>query len=85
MIGEQESNICPVCGGSLQENLATIPFILESDTIVVIKDVPAEICSDCHEPFTAGHATDRVTALLHQLQALHSEVSVVTYAEAVAA
>jgi len=85
MIGEQESNICPVCGGSLQENLATIPFILESDTIVVIKDVPAEICSDCHEPFTAGHATDRVTALLRQLQALRSEVSVVAYAETVAA
>ncbi len=85
MIGEQESNICPVCGGSLQENLATIPFILERDTVVVIKDVPAEICSDCHEPFTAGHATDRVTALLRQLQALRSEVSVVAYAETVAA
>lgn len=85
MIGEQESNICPVCGGTLQENLATIPFILEPDTVVVIKDVPAEICSDCHEPFTAGHATDQVTALLRQLQALHSEVSVVAYAETVAA
>ena len=85
MIGEQESNICPMCGGTLQENLATIPFILELDRVVVIKDVPAEICSDCHEPFTAGHATDRVTALLRQLKALRSEVSVVSYAETVAA
>jgi YgiT-type zinc finger domain-containing protein len=79
--GEPENSTCPVCGGHLQPNTATIPFILGYDTIVVIKDVPAEICSNCHEPFMAGKVTDRVSSLLRQLKALRSEVSVVTYSE----
>lgn len=62
MIGKQESNICPVCGGTLQENLATNPFILEPDTVVVIKDVPAEICSDCHERRPRHRPGDRFAA-----------------------
>lgn len=85
MTGERENSICPTCGGKLQSNLATIPFILEPDTVIVIKGVPAEICSDCHEPFVAGQATDRVANLLRQLKALRSEVSVVSYAEPLAA
>jgi len=81
MIGEpeRENKICPTCGGYLQVGLATIPFILDNDVIVVIKNVPAEVCSDCHEAFMAGKITDQVLALLNQLRSLQSEVSVVTY------
>jgi YgiT-type zinc finger domain-containing protein len=85
MTGELENSVCPTCGGKLQRNLATIPFVLEPDTVIVIKGVPAETCLDCHEPFVAGQAADRVTALLRQLKALRSEVSVVAYAEPLAA
>lgn len=84
MTGAQENSICPTCGGELQPNLATIPFILEPDTVIVIKGVPAEICTNCHEPFVAGQAADQIATLLRQLKALRSEVSVVTYAEPVA-
>jgi hypothetical protein len=38
----------------------------------VIKDVPAETCSNCHEPFMTGKVTDRVSSLLQQLKALHN-------------
>jgi YgiT-type zinc finger domain-containing protein len=85
MTGEPENSICPLCGGSLHADIATIPFILSNDTVVVIKGVPAEVCSNCHEPFVAGNVTDQVSALLRQLKSLRSEVSVVTYAEPVAA
>lgn len=81
MIGKRENNLCPLCGGRLEADMATIPFILDRDTVVVIKEVPAEICSNCHEPFVSGKITDEVSALLRQLKSLHSEVSVVTYAE----
>jgi YgiT-type zinc finger domain-containing protein len=80
MIGKQDVNICPICGGRLESGIATIPFILD-DTIVVIKDVPAEICADCQEPYLAGHATNRVMALLNHLKVVHSELSVVSYSE----
>ena len=85
MIGEPENSKCPLCGGRLRSDMATIPFILGNNVVVVIKSIPAEVCSNCHEPFAAGRVTDQVSALLRQLKLLRSEVSVVTYSEAIAA
>ncbi|NHZ72774.1 MAG: YgiT-type zinc finger protein [Aquificales bacterium] len=82
MIGKHENKICPTCGGDLATGLATVPFIFE-ETVVVVKSVPAEICSNCYEPFLNGMVTDQVMALLTQLKQLNSEVSVVAYTEAV--
>jgi YgiT-type zinc finger domain-containing protein len=65
----------------LVKQTTTIPFTFES-TIVVVKDVPAEVCKSCHEPYVDGVVTDRITPLLTQLRDLHTEVSVVSYEEA---
>ncbi len=73
------TKICPSCGGLLKDGNATIPFVINSDTIIVVKNVPAETCLDCHESFVGGKATDQVLELLKQLKSLKSEVSVVTY------
>jgi len=70
---------CPRCGGTLAaDELATIPFVV-GDAVVVIRDVPAEVCRSCREPYLAGSVVDRVTAHLARLSALRAEVSVVTY------
>lgn len=79
MTGKLEDKICPVCGGLLYADEATVPYILEKDIIVIVKNVPAEICGDCHEVFTTGVVTDEVMKLLSQLRSLKSEVSVVSY------
>jgi YgiT-type zinc finger domain-containing protein len=81
MIGEGASSKCPVCGGTMHSGETTIPYILEDGIVVVIKQVPAEICNDCREAFTTGAVTDQVVHILHQLKHLGSEVSVVSYAE----
>ncbi len=60
---------------------ATIPYILENDSVIVVKKVPAEICGDCRETFTTGEVTDRITSMLRQLRSLPGEVSVITYSE----
>lgn len=75
----KKDKICPSCGGPLENGMATIPFITSGNIVIIVKDVPAEICLDCHEPFVRGHATDQVLALLKHLKSLKSEVSVVTY------
>jgi YgiT-type zinc finger domain-containing protein len=81
MTGAPEGRSCPVCGGSLNTGEATIPYILKGDVVIVVKRVPAEICADCRESFTSGAVTDQITTMLRQLRDLHSEVSVVSFAE----
>jgi hypothetical protein len=54
---------------------------LQEGTVVVIKDVPAEVCIECDEPFLAGRATDTVTQLLNDLRSLNAEVSVISFPE----
>ena len=79
MTGVSEKNRrCPRCGGSLFQGKATVPFVLR-DTVAVVRDVPAEICRSCHEPYLTGKVTDRVTMLLRQLRAIHSDVAILTY------
>ena len=71
---------CALCGGTLQKGIATIPFVFDS-TVVLVKGVPAEICASCHEPYTTGKVTERLTTLLKQLRAMPTEISVVTYTD----
>jgi YgiT-type zinc finger domain-containing protein len=69
---------CPLCGGQLSAELATIPFVL-GKTVAVIKQVPAEVCDTCGEPFLHAEATDVVSSLLDKALASSAEVSVMTY------
>ena len=79
MTGEPEGDSrCPLCGAHLVPGVATVPFVFAS-TVVVIKEVPAEICNSCHEPYVEGKVTDRLTGLLNQIRAVHAEVSIVSY------
>jgi YgiT-type zinc finger domain-containing protein len=78
---ENKTKQCPTCGGSLENGTATIPFVTSANIIIVVKNVPAEICLDCREPFVKGKVTDQMVLLLNQLKSLKSEVSVVTYSQ----
>ena len=81
MTGEREkTNRCPLCSGRLRNGLAAMPFLLR-EAVVLIKDVPAEICANCHEPFTSGTATDGVIGLLSPLRDLRAEVLVLSYTQ----
>ncbi len=81
MTGELVRNSrCPLCGGRMKRGVATIPFIL-SNTVIVVKDVAAEICSSCHESYMTGKVTDRITGLLNQLRSLPAEVSIASYSQ----
>ena len=85
MSGERASNNrCPLCGGSLKPGVATMPFVFDN-TVVLVKNVPAEVCSSCREPFVAGAATDRLTQLVGQVRQLPAEVSIVSFTERAAA
>lgn len=81
MIGDQENNgRCPLCGGRLSAGITTIPFIF-ADTAVLVKQVPAQICGNCQEPFTTGSVTDHLADLVRRVKDLRTEVSIISYAE----
>ena len=72
---------CPLCGGRLRRGETTIPFVFP-ESAILLKDVPAEICRSCHEPYMIGAVVDRVTKLLGRLRRVRAEVSVVSYGQA---
>ncbi|MGH2521578.1 MAG: type II toxin-antitoxin system MqsA family antitoxin [Anaerolineales bacterium] len=81
MTGELEKrNRCPVCGGHLRRGYAIVPFLLPG-SVVVVKDVPAKICSSCHEPYTTGKVTDRLISLLEPFRTFKAEVLILPYSE----
>jgi YgiT-type zinc finger domain-containing protein len=81
MTGELErNNRCPLCGGRLKHGMTVVPFLLPN-AVVLIKNVPAEICSSCHEPYTTGKVTDRIVGLLNPLRTLRAEVLILSYSE----
>jgi len=82
---ENKTGVCPLCGGRLMANQrATIPFVL-GKVVIVVKDVPAEVCRSCGEPYLPGVVTDRLLNLLERFAHLPIEVSVTSYSELMAA
>lgn len=80
MTGELENDRCYFCGGKLESKTTTLPFVV-NESVIVIKNVPAEVCSQCAEPIMSSAIARKVDSLLKQVYRLHSEILVVGYAE----
>ncbi len=78
MTGDPESDRCYFCGGKLAPELATLPFVVGA-SVVVIKGVPAEVCTQCGEAVMISEVAEVVDNLLKQVQRSGFEVSIITY------
>ncbi|MFQ6058026.1 MAG: YgiT-type zinc finger protein [Anaerolineae bacterium] len=78
MTGEPENDRCYFCGGKLAPGLATLSFVVGS-SVVVIKGVPAEVCTQCSEAIMTSEVAAQVDNLLKQIHRSGFEVSIVTY------
>ncbi|MDO9528754.1 MAG: type II toxin-antitoxin system MqsA family antitoxin [Syntrophales bacterium] len=81
MVGKREKNKykkCPLCGGGMDDGITTLPFLM-GEKVAIIKNVPAEICSDCGEAYMKSHVAGNVETLLDRIEELHSEVSIIYY------
>ena len=81
--GTEKPSGCPLCGGRMKTGITTVPFIFDQ-TVIVVKDVPAEVCANCHDPYMTGTVTDRLIELLNRLRELQTEISIVSYTDLVA-
>jgi YgiT-type zinc finger domain-containing protein len=81
MTGEPENNRCYFCRGKLEHKLATMPFVVH-DSVVIVKHVPAEVCSQCGETILSSTIARQTDALLKAVVSLNSEITVITYSAA---
>ena len=79
MTGKQEKiKKCPLCSGDLKEGL-TVETFLEDDKVIVVKDIPAEVCQECGEAFIKSSVAGDIEKILDKLDEIQSEISVVHY------
>lgn len=71
---------CVICKhGETQPGKVTVT-LHRGDTVVVIKEVPADVCRQCGEYFLDDATTARVLAMAEEAVKRHAEVEILRYA-----
>lgn len=71
---------CVICRhGETQASKATVT-LHRDDTVVVIKEVPADVCGQCGEYFLDDVISARVLVMAQEAASHHSEVEILRYA-----
>ena len=72
---------CPRCGSSqLDEMASDLPFRLDAQKILVVKQVPSTVCASCGEIMLDDPIMARIDRIIEQVRDLESELEVVKFA-----
>ncbi len=74
---------CFKCKGNLEEKNVNYMVDLE-ETIIIIKGVPARVCTQCGEQYFDDETAENIEKIVDQLKELATEVTIVNYKEKVA-
>lgn len=74
---------CFKCKGNLEEKITNY-FVDLENTIIIIKEVPAKVCSECGEQYFDDKTAENIDKIVEQLKNLSAEVTVVKYKGSVA-
>lgn len=74
---------CFKCKGNLEEKITNY-FVDLENTIIIIKGVPAKVCSECGEQYFDDKTAENIDKIVEQLKNLSAEVTVVKYKGSVA-
>lgn len=70
---------CVICKhGSTQPGTVTVT-LERGNTVVVIRDVPAEVCTECEEYYLDSKTTREVMALADTAVERHAEVEILRF------
>jgi YgiT-type zinc finger domain-containing protein len=75
---DQQPDICPLCGGDKQPGTTTFTAELGFG-VVVIRNVPATVCSQCGADWIADEAAARIETTIENARKKHSLVEVLTF------
>ena len=74
---------CFMCKGNLEEKKGNYVVDLEN-TIIIIKGVPAKVCTQCGEQYFDDETAENIEKIVNKLKQLATEVTIVKYEERVA-
>ena len=74
-------SICPLCGGLKKQGTTTFTVDME-DTLVVIRNVPATICSLCGNEWLSDEVATNVERIVEEAKNIHRQVEVTQYRKA---
>lgn len=74
---------CFKCKGKLKEKNVNY-FVDLENTIIIIKEVPAKVCTKCGEQYFDDETAENIDKIVNQLKELSAEVTIVKYQEKVA-
>lgn len=74
---------CFVCKGDLEKKKVNYVVDLEN-TIIIIKGVPAKVCTQCGEQFFDDETAENIENIVKKLKELSTEVTIVNYTTKVA-
>lgn len=69
---------CFMCKGNLEEKKVNYVVDLEY-TIIIIKGVPARVCTQCGEQYFDDETAENIEKITNQLKQLATEITVVNY------
>ncbi len=72
--------ICPLCGGSKKKGCTTYSVDLGFG-IVVVRQVPAQVCAQCGEEWIESETAQKLEAIVERVKSQHNEVEVLQYKE----
>ncbi len=74
---------CFMCKGNMEEK--KVNYVVDlGDRIIIIKEVPAKVCTKCGEQYFDDETAENIEKIVNQLKKLETEVSIVKYNKSVA-
>jgi len=71
--------ICHNCGAKLEKLITNLPFKVNRDCIVIIKDLPVLQCRNCSEYLLEDTVMEKMDSILSNIDKT-AELEVLTYA-----
>jgi YgiT-type zinc finger domain-containing protein len=74
-------DICPLCGGCKKQGTTTFTVDIK-DTLVVVRNVPATICSLCGNAWLNDQVADNIENIVEEAKNNHRQMEVTQYRKA---
>lgn len=78
MSNSKPSGLCPICGG--QKQAGTTTYTVELGTgVVVVRNVAAQICSQCGEEWIDHSTAQKLEAIVQEARTKSRQVEVLAF------